>query len=100
MAAIQFGIGIRQGVLIPAANTRHLMLRADVVEAVAAGTFHIHAVEPIDQGVEVLTGIPAGSRDEAGQFPEGTVNHRVEQRLLAFAKQARAFRAAAEETKR
>ena len=82
-----------QGVLIPTANTRHLMLRADVVEAVAAGKFHIYAVDTIDQGVEVLTLIPAGSRGETGQYPEGTVNYRVEQRLVAFAKQARAFRA-------
>ncbi|MGB7217655.1 MAG: ATP-binding protein [Vicinamibacterales bacterium] len=89
-----------QGVLIPAANKRHLMLRADVVEAVAAGTFHIYAVETVDSGLEILTSLPAGARDEHGRFPEGTVNFRVEERLKAFAQQARAFRAAAGEPRK
>jgi len=84
-----------QGVLIPAANKRHLMLRRDVVDAVAAGTFHVYAVETVDQGLEVLTNLPSGSRDEHGRFPEGTMNFRVEERLKAFARQARAFRAVA-----
>jgi predicted ATP-dependent protease len=81
-----------QGVLIPAANKRHLMLREDVVQAVASGKFHIYAIENIDQGLELLTGIPAGARDETGQFPAGSLNSRVEQRLMSFAAQARAFK--------
>jgi predicted ATP-dependent protease len=85
-----------QGVLIPAANKRHLMLRDDVIEAVAAGLFHIHAVETIDQGLEILTGMPAGARDDAGRFPDRTFNALVEQRLMALAKQARAFRVTTE----
>ena len=76
------------------------MLRADVVEAVAAGTFHVYAVETVDSGLEMLTGLPAGERDEHGRFPEGTVNFRVEERLKAFAQQARAFRAAAGEPRK
>jgi predicted ATP-dependent protease len=84
-----------QGVLIPAANKRHLMLRDDVIAAVEAGRFHIYAVDTVDQGIEVLVGVPAGERDETGRFPEGTLNHLVEQRLIALAKQARAFRTAA-----
>jgi predicted ATP-dependent protease len=81
-----------QGVIIPAANTRHLMLRDDVIQAVEAGRFHIFAVDTIDQGIEVLTGRSAGSRDETGRFPDGSINGLVEQRLTTFAKQARAFR--------
>jgi lon-related putative ATP-dependent protease len=80
-----------QGVMIPASNVKHLMLRKDVVEAVAAGKFHVYAVETIDQGIEVLTGTPAGERDASGAFPEGTVNHRVEARLKELAAKRMAF---------
>jgi predicted ATP-dependent protease len=93
------GLSGEQGVLIPAANKRHLMLRDDVIKAVASGTFHIYAVETVDQGIEVLTGRPAGSRDGSGRFPEGTVNHLVEQRLESFARQARAYRVTPEAKK-
>lgn len=89
-----------QGVVIPAANKRHLMLRDDVIRAVIAGTFHIYAIDRVDQGLEILTGMAAGGRDETGRFPEGTVNFLVEQRLMAYAKQARAFRTLAEEPKK
>ena len=56
-----------QGVIVPTANTRHLMLRDDVIQAVEAGRFHIVAVDTIDQGIEVLAGMPAGNRDETGR---------------------------------
>lgn len=94
------GLSGHEGVLIPAANKRHLMLRADVIEAVAAGEFHVYAVDTVDQGIEILTGMPAGSRNEAGRFPDGTLNHRVEQRLIALARQARAFKVTVEEPKK
>jgi predicted ATP-dependent protease len=74
-----------QGVLIPRSNVRHLMLRSDVVDAVQAGTFHIYAVETIDEGIEILTGVPAGERDRSGKFPSGTVNQLVEARLVDLA---------------
>jgi hypothetical protein len=61
------------------------MLHHDVVAAVAAGQFHIYAVETIDQGIELLTGVPAGERNDAGEFPAGSVNQRVEARLMALA---------------
>jgi lon-related putative ATP-dependent protease len=80
-----------QGVLIPAANVKHLMLRQDVVDAVAAGKFHIYEVETIDQGIEILTGIPAGAPDAKGAYPPDSVNGRVEARLAAFAEAARRF---------
>ncbi|MBI3778499.1 MAG: AAA family ATPase [Gammaproteobacteria bacterium] len=80
-----------QGVLIPAANVKHLMLRRNVVEAVAEGKFHIYPVSTVDQGIELLTGVPAGERDANGMFPDGTINQRVEVRLLIMAEQARAY---------
>jgi len=80
------GLAGGQGVVIPAANVRHLMLRRDVVNAVRDGKFQIHAVETIDQGIEILTGVPAGERERDGKFPEGSVNGRVEARLIDFAK--------------
>lgn len=87
------GLTGTQGVLIPASNVKHLMLRQDVVEAVAAGKFQIYPVETIDQGIEILTGLPAGERDEAGNYPEGSLNQRVEARLAALAGKWRAFSA-------
>ena len=80
-----------EGVLIPAANVKHLMLRADVVEATRAGRFHIYPIEAVDEGIAVLTGCPAGARDESGEFPPDTVNRRVEDRLIDFAERARAY---------
>jgi lon-related putative ATP-dependent protease len=85
------GLNGEQGVLIPEANRRNLMLRHDVVDAVAAGRFHIYAVWTIDQGIEILTGVPAGERDATGQFPPGTINSRVEQRLSDYAERMRSF---------
>ncbi len=80
-----------QGVVIPAANTRHLMLRPDVVDAVAAGRFRILPVDNVDQALSALTGSVAGERDASGAFPPGSVNFRVEKRLAAFAERLRAF---------
>ena len=93
------GLTGEQGVLIPVSNVPHLMLRKDVVAAAAAGRFRIHPVTTIDEGIELLTGLPAGERDAEGRFPEGSVNARVEARLLAFAKAARAADKAAEDQK-
>lgn len=80
-----------QGVLIPAANVKHLMLRADVREAVAAGRFAIYPVARIDQGIEILTGLPAGTRGADGRFPDGSLNARVESRLIGFSERLRAL---------
>jgi len=74
-----------QSVIIPASNVRHLMLRQDVVDAVKRNEFHVYAVESIDQGIEILTGVPAGERDESGKFPGGTINAKVEARLIELA---------------
>ncbi len=76
------GLTGKQGVLIPVQNVTDLMLRDDVVNAVEEGKFHVYAVSTIDQGIEILTGIDAGTRNEKGEYEEGTVNERVEQRLI------------------
>lgn len=78
-----------QGVIIPRANARNLMLREEVVEAVRAGRFHIYAVSTIDEGIELLTSVPAGSADASGQYPDGTVNRYVTRTLRAFLERVR-----------
>jgi predicted ATP-dependent protease len=70
------------------------MLRQDVVEACAQGKFHVYPVSTIDEGIELLTATPAGERDENGLFPDGTINQRVEVKLMVLAEQARLFGAA------
>jgi predicted ATP-dependent protease len=82
-----------QGVVIPEANVRHLMLREDVREVVEAGKFAIHAIDSVDDGIELLTGIPAGQRDDQGLFPEDTVNRRVEDKLARYAELMQAYAA-------
>jgi predicted ATP-dependent protease len=76
-----------QGVLMPKANLRNLMLRSDVVQAVKDGKFHIYAVSSIDEGIEVLTDVPAGERDSAGHYPAESINGRAAKKLLQFADQ-------------
>ncbi|MES9818535.1 MAG: ATP-binding protein [Candidatus Thiodiazotropha sp.] len=78
------GLSGDQGVLIPTANVKHLMLREDVVLAVKAGEFAVYPIENIDQGIALLTGASAGTRDENGEFPEDSVNGRVEATLIRF----------------
>jgi lon-related putative ATP-dependent protease len=87
------GLDGEQGVLIPAANVRHLMLRRDVIEAAERGQFHIYPIATIDQGIEILTGVAAGDRGDDGAFPEGTINRRVEDRLIELAEKRRSFAA-------
>ncbi len=91
------GLDGKQGVLIPESNVKHLMLRQDVVEAAAAGKFSIYAVQTIDQGMEILAGLPAGERDEQGNYPEGTINHAVEANLAELAEKRVTFSARAKE---
>jgi lon-related putative ATP-dependent protease len=87
------GLTGEQGVIIPQSNMPNLMLREDVVEAVAAKKFSVWAVKTINDGIEILTGVSAGERGPDGHFPEGTVNYRVEQRLREFAERLKAFAA-------
>ena len=85
------GLTGEQGVLIPASNVKHLMLRQDIVDAVKKKKFNIYPVETIDQGITILTGLPAGEADADGIFPEGTINRMVADRLVAFAEKRLAF---------
>ncbi len=78
------GLTGTQGVVIPQANCKHLMLRRDVVEAAAAGQFHVYPVAHVDEALELLTGLPAGTADEAGAYPEGSLQHAVAARLKHF----------------
>ncbi|WP_026757669.1 Lon protease family protein [Sediminimonas qiaohouensis] len=79
------GLSGRQGVLIPAANTKNLCLRKRVIDAVEQGKFHIIPMRTVNDGLEVLTGMDAGERGEDGAYPEGSLNRRVEDRLSGFA---------------
>lgn len=84
-SCVRRGLTGKQGVIIPARNTKHLALRRDVVEAVEAGQFTIYGVNTIDEAVELLTGVPAGERDLEGLYPPDTVFGRAAQRLAELA---------------
>ena len=86
------GLTGSQGVIIPEANVQNLMLSRKVVDAVAAGNFHIYRVATIEQGIEILTGIPAGTRDVNGRFADGTVFGGVQKKLATYLDQALKFR--------
>ena len=79
------GLTGSQGVIIPEGNRKNLMLKPEVVEAVRRGEFHIWAVSNVDQGIEILTGIPAGELQEDGSWPEESVNWLIDNRLRFFA---------------
>jgi predicted ATP-dependent protease len=85
------GLSGEQGVLIPQANVKHLMLRSDVIAAVDAGQFQVYPVSHVDQALTLLTGLPAGERDDQGEFPEGSLNRRICERLVELADQRRSF---------
>lgn len=85
------GLTGKQGVLIPAANVSHLMLRQDVVNAVATGKFAIYPIQTIDEGIALLTGMKAGEVGENGRYPANTINGRVVARLEGWAKQQQEF---------
>jgi lon-related putative ATP-dependent protease len=94
------GLDGGHGVLIPAANVTHLMLRQDVIDAAAQGNFHIYPVETIDQGIEVLTGMPAGAPDAEGRYPEGSFNGLVHAKLAEMAEKRIAFGRKMQESKK
>jgi predicted ATP-dependent protease len=77
-----------QGVIIPSANIQNLMLRKDVIDAVKKKQFHVYRVSTVAEGVEALTGVPAGQADEDGRFPPGTVFGAVQQQLKSFFERA------------
>lgn len=93
------GLTGTQGVIIPYQNVKNLMLKEEVVRAVAEGKFHIYPIKTIDEGLEILTGVKAGERLPDGTFEEGTVNYLVDKELERLAKAWQEFEAEAEEEK-
>lgn len=85
------GLTGKQCVLVPASNVKHMMLRDDVQEAARDGRFRVFAYENVDQAVELLTGVPAGEADAEGNYPENSINQRVQARLEELAEQRKEF---------
>lgn len=79
------GLDGSHGVMIPVQNVDNLQLSDDVIDAVKNGLFHIYSVSTIDEGIEVLTGVPAGKKDKNGKFPSGTVNYLAYEKLKKYA---------------
>ncbi len=80
-----------QGIMIPHQNVKHLMLRNDVIEAVKSGSFHIFPVKFIDEGIEILTGMEAGTRDENGKYPENSIFGKADNKIQQFTDIMRIF---------
>ena len=80
------GLDGSHGVMIPIQNVNNLQLSDEVVDSVKNKKFHIYAVSTIDEGIEILTGVPAGKKDKAGNFPAGTINNLVYEKLKKYAK--------------
>ena len=80
------GLDGTQGVMIPRSNVHNVVLRPEVAEAIEAGDFHVWAVATIEEGIEVLTGEPAGERGEDGRYPPDTIFGKVQARLESFAR--------------
>ena len=80
------GLDGAHGVMIPVQNVNNLQLSDEVVDAVKNKQFHIYAISTIDEGIEILTGVPAGKKDKDGNFPAGTVNYLVYEKLKKYAK--------------
>ena len=79
------GLTGEHGVMIPVQNVDNLQLSDEIIEAVKNKLFHIYAISTIEEGIEVLTGVPAGKKDASGHFPAGTVNYLVYQKLKKYA---------------
>lgn len=75
------GLTGTQGVIIPRTNVKDLMLREDILNAVDEGRFHIYAIDTVDDGIEILTGVKAGTLGRNGKYPKGTVNYEVQKSL-------------------
>jgi lon-related putative ATP-dependent protease len=85
------GLNSMQGVMIPESNAQNLMLKEEIVEAVKAGKFHIYTAKTIDEGIEVLTGIKAGERQNDGIFQKDSINYLVDKRLRQMAEKLKEF---------
>ena len=88
------GLTGEQGVIIPYQNVKDLVLKDEVIEAVKEGKFHIYPIRHIDEGIEILTGVPAGQKGENGRYPEDSIHGKVYNKLKRF------YRGSLTETKR
>jgi len=86
------GLTGKQGVLIPRANVKNLMLKKDVLDAVKKGRFHVYQVATVEEGIEILTDVPAGSPDEEGLYPEGTIYHSAQEKLKKYLERSIKFK--------
>ena len=86
------GLDGSHGVIIPKQNVHNLNLSTEVVDSVRNGLFHIYAISTIEEGIEILTGVPAGKKDEYGNFPAGTINYLAYQRLKKYADASKMMR--------
>lgn len=82
----------KQGVLIPQTNVKNLMLKKEVIDAVKEGKFHIYQVSTVEEGIEILTGVPAGQADNDGNYPTGTVYHNVMEKLKLYLQRSVKFK--------
>jgi len=78
------GLNGEQGVMIPIQNVRNLHLSDEIIESVKNGKFHVYAISTIDEGIEILTGVPAGKQNKEGKFPSGTINYLVYEKLRKY----------------
>jgi predicted ATP-dependent protease len=82
------GLTRKQGVLIPRANVKNLMLKKEVVDAVKKRQFHIYRVSTVEQGIEILTGVSAGIPDPDGNYPEASVYGKIQEKLKRYLEQS------------
>ena len=85
------GLDGKQGVIIPHQNIKNLMLGDEVIEAVKKHQFHIYAVKTIDEGIQILTGLKSGEKDQNGKYPKATINYKVYEKLKKFALRSVSF---------
>lgn len=79
------GFNKKHGVIMPVQNIRNLHLSDEIIEDVKQGNFHIYAINTIDEGIEILTGVPAGKKNKDGKFPAGSINYLVYEKLKKYA---------------
>ncbi len=79
------GLDGSHGVLIPIQNVANLNLSDEIIEDVKEGKFHVYAISTIDEGIEILTGVPAGKKDSTGKFPACSINYLVQEKLKKYA---------------
>lgn len=83
------GLDGNHGVIIPIQNVKNLHLSDEVIQSVKEGTFHIYSISTIDEGIEILTGVPAGKKNKDGSFPAGTIKHLAYEKLKKYAENSK-----------